>query len=92
MKVFGCRNQKSFGGGLVLVAANTKEEAYLLTAMNEELSYLFEWEVDNEWCEPDGNIDHCISKTYPLSEWFEAKHLSTDLTEPRVIIEDHYSE
>ena len=62
MKVFGCRNQKSFGGGLVLVAANTKEEAYLLAAMNEELSYLFEWEIDDEWCEPDGNIDHCISK------------------------------
>ena len=49
-------------------------------------------EVGDEWCEPDGNIDHCISKTYPLSEWFEAKHLSTDLAQPQVIIEDHYSE
>lgn len=27
MKVFGCRNDESYGGGLVLVAANTKEEA-----------------------------------------------------------------
>ena len=29
MKVFGCKNQYSYGGGLILVAANTKEEAYL---------------------------------------------------------------
>ena len=69
-----------------------KKRLIFLAATNEELSYLFEWEIDDEWCEPDGNIDHYISKTYPLSEWFEAKHLSTDLAEPQIIIEDHYSE
>lgn len=41
MKIFGCKNQWSYGGGLILVAANTKEEAYLTAAMNERLSYLF---------------------------------------------------
>ena len=30
--------------------------------------------------------------TYPLGKWHEVEHLSTDLSEPQVIIEDHYSE
>ena len=80
MKIFGCKNQMSYGGGLVLVVANTKEEAYLTA------------DDDYMWCEPDGNINHCISNTYPLGKWKEIEHLSTDLTEPKVIIEDHHSE
>lgn len=92
-KVFACRNQAPYGGGLILVAANTKEEAYLTAAYNDKTSYLFEWVGDDYmWCEPDGNINHCKSDTYPFDEWFEVKHLSTDLVEPQVIIEDHYSE
>lgn len=93
MKVFYCKNQRSFGGGLVLVAANTKEEAYLMAAMNDNISYLFDWH-DDEYtrCEPDGNINHCKSDTYPLDKWREVEHLSTNLTEPQVIIEDHYFE
>ena len=94
MKVFGCRNQISYGGGLVLVAANSKEEAYLIAAYDDKTSYLFDWFDDNGVYsyEPDGNINHCTSDTYPLEKWFRAEHLSTDLTEPQVILEDHYSE
>jgi len=93
MKIFGCKNQNSYGGGLVLVVANTKEEAYLTAAIDDNLSYLFEWADDDYmWCEPDGNINHCISNTYPLEKWKEIEHLSTDLTKPKVIIEDHYTE
>ena len=93
MKVFGCKNQMSYGGGLIIVAANTKEEAYLIAAMDDKLSYLFEWADDDYmWCEPDGNINHCISNTYPLGKWFEVEHLSADSTKPCIIIEDHYSE
>lgn len=93
MKIFGCKNQNNYGGGLVLVAANTKEEAYLTAAIDDNLSYLFEWADDDYmWCEPDGNINHCTSNTYPLGKWEEIGHLSTDLIEPKVIIEDHYSE
>jgi len=62
--------------------------------MDEKISYMFDWIGDDYmWCElPDGNINHCKSDEYPLEEWFEAEHLSTDLIEPKVIIEDHYSE
>ena len=76
-----------------MVAANTKEEAYLTTAMNDKTSYLFDWADDDYiWCEPDGNINHCTSDTSPLDKWREAEHLFTNLTEPQVIVEDHYSE
>ena len=92
MKVFCCRNDQGFGGCLVLVAANTKEEAFLTAAMNDELSYLFDWCNDYGWIKPDGNANHCFSSTYPLNKWFEIEHLSTDFTSPQVIIEDHYSE
>lgn len=73
MKVFACRNQESYGGGLILAAANTKEEAYRAASVDEDINYFLE-------------------DTYPLDKWFEVKHLSTDLAESKVIIEDHYTE
>lgn len=93
MKVFACRNQESNGGGLILVAATTREEAYLTAAMKYKC--MFHWADDNGILYvPDGNyvIEHCKSYTYPLESWFEVEHLSTDLTEAKVIIEDSYSE
>ncbi len=93
MKVYGCKNNNAYGGGLILVAANTKEEAYLTAAYDNKTSYLFDWADDDYmWCEPDGNINHCISDTYPLGCWVEVEHLSTDLIEPQIIIEDHHTE
>mgnify|MGYP007092151529 CR=1 FL=1 len=93
MKVFGCKRNGGYSGGLILVAANTKEEAYLTAAMDEKKSYMFDWhDNDGFWSEPDGNIEHVSSDTYPLERWFEVEHLSTDLTEPQLIIEDGYSE
>lgn len=92
MKVFGCRNNRSYGGGLVLVAANTKDEAYLTAAMYDKISYLFDWVDNSGWIKPDGNVEHCTCDTYPYNKWFVVEHLSTDLKEPKVIIEDHYSE
>jgi len=93
MKVFCCINQHDYGGGLILVAADTKEEAYFTAALDDSISYLFDWTDDNDMlCEPDGTITHCKSDSYPLDKWFEVEHLSTDLTEPQVIIEDSYFE
>lgn len=93
MKVFGCKVDMSYGGGLVLVAANNVEEAYLTAAMDEKVSYMFDWADDDYmWCEPDGNINHCRTSVYPLGKWFEVEHISTDLTEPQVIIENCYYE
>ena len=82
MKVFCCKNQCSYGGGLILVAANTIEEAFSIASINEDTNWLFYKMKSGE----------LVSDTYPINEWFEVEHLSTDLSEPQVIIEDHYSE
>ena len=82
MKVFCCKNQCSYGGGLILVAANTIEEAFSIASIDEDTNWLF-YKMES------GEL---VSDTYPINEWFEVKHLSTDLSEPQVIVEDHYSE
>lgn len=82
MKVFCCKNQCSYGGGLILVAANTKEEAFSVASVDEDTNWLF-YKMES------GEL---VSDTYPINEWFEVEHLSTDLSEPQVIIEDHYTE
>ena len=93
MKVFGCKCDMDYGGGLVLVAANNVEEAYLTAAMDEKISYMFDWADDDYmWIEPDGDINHCRSSVYPFKKWIEVEHISTDLTKPQVIFEDCYYE
>ena len=42
MKVFGCKCDMDYGGGLVLVAANNVEEAFLTAAMDEKVGYEFD--------------------------------------------------
>lgn len=82
MKVFCCKNQISYGGGLILVAANTREEAFSVASVDE----------DTKWWFYEMECGELVSDTYPKNRWFEVEHLSTDLTKPQVIIEDHYSE
>ena len=82
MKVFCCKNQCSYDGGLILVAANTIEEAFSIASINEDTNWLF-YKMES------GEL---VSDTYPINEWFEVEHLSTDLSEPQVIVEDHYTE
>ena len=82
MKVFCCKNQCSYGGGLILVAANTKEEAFSIASVDENTNWLFYKMKSGE----------LVSDRYPKNEWFEVEHLSTNLITPQVIIEDSYSE
>lgn len=82
MKVFGCRCGISYGGGLILVAANTREEAFSVASVDEDTKWFFYKMKSGE----------LVSNRYPQNKWFEAEHLSTDLTKPQVIIEDSYYE
>ena len=82
MKIFCCKNQCSYGGGLILVAANTKEEAFSIASVDENTNWLFYKMKSGE----------LVSDRYPKNEWFEVEHLSTNLITPQVIIEDSYSE
>lgn len=82
MKIFACKRQGGYSGGLIIVAAKTKEEAFFTAANSNEISYWFH-KLD------DGSI-YC--DIYPIDKWEEVKHLSTDLKEQQVILEDGYTD
>lgn len=92
MKVFACQRQGGYSGGLLIVAANTVEEAFLTAARHKPISYWFYWVDANGWCEDDGNIRHLYSDYYPLSKFYEEPRLTADVTEPQVIAEGGYTE
>lgn len=93
MKVFGCKCDISYGGGLILVAANNVEEAFLTAAMDEK----------NGWKVKKGFVQHGNFGDGPLMLWhteenkilrnftheLEISDLSTDKGF-RVIIECNY--
>lgn len=81
MKVFGCTMQGRYRGGLILVAANSIEEAFKV-ASQSQFSYWFE---DTE----DGVT---TSSFYPFEYWMEFSELSCTYTEPQVIIEASHAE
>ena len=91
MKVFGCPRMESYSGGIILVAANSIEEAYQVAI--KELDYYFDWKDANgkrvKRFTPDAKI---TSDAYPFEEWREYKHLSCDYIEPQVILEESYIE
>ncbi len=93
MKVFGCGVQCSYGGGGILVAATSKEEAFLTAATDSYTRWLFEWIDDNgHTCEPDSNIAHLRCGYYPFEAWTEYPNLATNAEMPTVLLENGYVE
>lgn len=82
MKVFGCKCNIELGGGVILVAAKNKLQAYCVAISNASTRWLFE-QTETGGFESD---------FYPYYKWQEMESLATNLTEPAVIIEDHYQE
>lgn len=80
MKVFCCKNQYPYGGGIIMVAANSKEEAFSVAAQDKDVKWEF---YKTESGEPASDI-------YPISEWYEEKRLSSRLIKPMVIVENNY--
>ena len=79
MKVWMCKMDYPYSGGLAVVAANSKEEAFRVYHSNEEHS----WEYDEY--NDDGYY-------YPKDNWFLCESLTANVEEPCVIMEDGYTE
>ncbi|SEA81062.1 hypothetical protein SAMN04487851_114117 [Prevotella sp. tc2-28] len=93
MKVFACKRQGSYSGGLILVAASTKEEAFYVFAHDKR----FDWMIDSRtpegsWVDVDAKNAIVTSDYYPLEKWHEVECLTAQVSEPQVIIEDGHSE
>ena len=71
----------SYSGGMILVAANTKEEA--IKAFREDKDY------DWMWYEIDDKIGDMY---YGENGWMESTVLTANVDTPQVIAENGYSE
>lgn len=80
MKVFVNKRTGNYSGGMILVAANSKEEAHKVMSEDERVDL---------WTE------NCVDKEpfyYKSNNWQEVKGMTCDTDVPCVIDEDGYTE
>lgn len=82
MKVFGCTREGSYTGGIILVAANSIEEA--LEAYRNDSDYDYQWYEYEK-----GKIDY---EYYQPERWKEYSQLEYKGDKPCVILEEGYTE
>lgn len=81
MKVFINVRSGSYSGGMILVAANTKEEA--IKVFREDNGYSWMWDETEEGIE---------DYYYGEDGWMESTVLTADVDTPQIIEESGYSE
>lgn len=90
MKVFGCKVDAVYGGGLAIVAANSKEEAFVVFHTDQRYEWMADsFGYDGEYIE---DATKWRSSCYPKEEWFELPMLIANVDKPQVIVEDSYRE
>ena len=91
MKVFMCKRAVGYSGGLAVVAANSREEAFK-TFFEDKDNY---WMVDKYDVDTDKLTDDCTkwrAYYYQMELWFECNVLTANVDKPCVIMEDGYAE
>lgn len=96
MKVWMCKRTDCYGGysgGLAVVAANSKEEAFKIFFSDDISNDNYSWMADKyhegEYTEDSTKWN---SDYYPREDWFECKELVANVDKPCIIIEDGYTE
>ena len=85
-----CNRQGCYSGGLAVVAANTKEEAFATFFADTDYDWMV-CKIDpitHKWTD---DASKWKTDIYPLEYWFECKVLTANVKKPRVIMEDGYS-
>lgn len=94
MKVFGCKYSQPYGGGIILVAAESKEQAFDVASSLDCMKWAFQWLDENdEYTDrysPD--VVKVVSLFYPIENWYEVKRMEYDCDIPQIIIEESYGE
>lgn len=91
MKVFMCKREGCFSGGLAVVAANTKDEAFEVFHSSSGYEYMVD-HSDVETGRYTEDLARCNSFYYRREDWFEVPILNADTIIPRVIEEGGYTE
>lgn len=92
MKVFICKMAEGYQGGLAVVAANTKEEAFETFFSDRDTWWGLLDFTDRETGQYTDDITRCDSEYYPRADWQEIPILEADTIVPRIIAESHYIE
>lgn len=91
MKVFMCRRSGGYSGGLIVVASNSKEEAFEVFANSDKYGWMVN-KFDFETCEFVEEPSLWHSYDYPRDMFFEVPNLIANVDEPCVIEECGYTE
>lgn len=91
MKVFMCKRQWGYSGGLAVVAANSAEEAFKTFFEDNDYGWMVE-KYDSSTYEYTDDFTKWRSGCYPIESWFECEVLTANVKKPCVIMEDGYSE
>lgn len=91
MKVFGCKRNGGYSGGLIIVAANNLDEAFETFAANKIYEWMIDW-FDFETNQFTKDVKKVDSEYYPRDNWFEIQELVANVDSPRVISENGYTE
>lgn len=93
MKVFMCKRVGGYSGGLAVVAANSKEEAFAVFHRHRDYAYMLDGfnrsEEEDEYTDDPAK---CDSWYYPKDNWVEAEALIANVDTPMVIAEGGYTE
>lgn len=91
MKVFGCKRSGGYSGGLIIVAANSLDEAFETFARDDRYEWMIGW-FDFETNQFTEDVTKVDSNTYPRDDWYEIPELVANVDSPRVISENGYTE
>lgn len=92
MKVFACKRQGSCSGGLIIVAANTLDEAFHLFAYDEKYDWMIDYfDKNGEWAPKEEAVE-VRSDYYPKEAWFEVPELRFLGNTPKILLESGYTE
>jgi len=91
MKVFACKRQHCYSGGVAIVAANNVNEAFVVFHQDPKYNWMLD-NIDMETGDYTSDIDKCDSFEYKRNNWHELPMLTADVDKPQIIIEDGYTE
>lgn len=91
MKVFMCKRRGGYSGGLAVVAANSREEAFKTFFEDKDYAWMV-YKHDVDTYEFTDDFTKWRSYYYPIELWFECKVLTANVDKPCVIMEDGYSD
>lgn len=87
LQVWMCKTDAPYGGGMIICAARSEEEAIDVSAKDEHIGYWFSFYDENG--KPS---DIARSEYFPRGKWRVVSELETTLTTPKVICADIYIE